>query len=232
MKTVSRFIPLFVAFILTLSGCELYYVPPHLQSPSHEKKGDIAINVQGLYTASGSASYAFSDHGFIGASVMGYQSSNNDTVNSDYFRTATLEGGYYNFDSTTNIQVEIMAGVGAGEVGDSYGLDADFNRFYIQPGVAFLTRGRVVENHLNFRFSNISYMEQKSRNIDPFRTVFFEPSYTFRVGSPNVKFHMQLGLSARVNSSGKVPIEFVHDPLIIGFGVNAKLNVFGKVNGG
>ena len=161
---------------------------------------------------------------------MGYTNGNDSTEN-DYFRTSTVEGGYYYFDTTNNFHLEVMGGFGVGQAGDANGFEVDFNRFFIQPGIAFLHKDRIVENHLNFRFSNIGYGRQITNQVNPFNVAFFEPSYTLRLGSPNIKFHMQLGFSVPVSSSSVRPIDFAFDPLIIGFGLNAKLNAFGKVNG-
>ncbi len=219
------------ALLILLSGCELYYIPPHVQTPTHEKKGDLAANLQASYTFSGSASYAITDHIFIGGSYMGYSSETDSMTTDDYFRTTTLEGGYYNFDTVNNLHFEIMAGTGFGQVGDAGGFEVNFNRLYIQPGIAFLSDRRVVENHLNFRFATVQYQAQTNPQVNPFTVNYFEPSYTLRVGSPNVKFHVQFGLSVPVSSTSSRPTNYSQDPLFIGFGINAKLNVFEKING-
>jgi len=217
-----------LGIIAPLSGCELYYMPPHNQTPTHFEKGDIAFTLQGFYTGSASASYAITDHAFLGASLMGYGNSNNDTINNDLFRTVTLEGGYYNWVPSTNLHMEIMGGVGSGRSEDpvnSFGVD--FNRFYIQPSFGFISQRRNFQNHLTFRVSHVAY-EDQINGPSAFGVNFFEPSYSFRAGSPYVKFHMQLGLSLAMGSIESRPNDYAHDPFIFGFGVNANLNVFGK----
>ena len=220
-------ITLILAIIWSFTGCELYYLPPQIQTPSHTQKGDVSINVQGLYTGSASASYAFNDNGFIGASYMGYAANNADSFSNDFFRVSTLEGGYFTYDSTSNIHFQISGGLGAGSVGDpSTGFQADFNRLYIQPSIGFFSVRKNFENHLTMRISSISYLRQELQNVDPFSVQFIEPAYTFRAGSENIKFHMQLGFSIPFSTIETRPIDFFHDPFIFGLGVQANFNVF------
>ncbi|GEM_PF-2266089 len=214
---------------LLFVGCELYYLPPHTQTPSHKEKGDIALNVQGLYTGSASASYAFSDHGFAGASFMGYAANNTDSFSNDFYRVLTVEGGYYDFDQESNLHLQISGGIGAGTVGDpSNAFEVDFSRFYIQPSVGFISSHRKIENHLALRLSHIEYQKQIAQNVDPFSVQFVEPTYTFRGGSENIKLHMQLGLSVPLLNTSNTPPEFAYDPFIFGLGIQANLNVFQK----
>jgi len=220
---------LYILVIISLVGCELYYLPPHIQTPSHKKKGDIALNVQGLYSGSASASYAFHDNLFLGMSYMGYTSTSADSAVNDYFRVSTIEGGFFDYDEQSNIHLQISSGFGKGRVGDpSTGFEADFDRFYIQPSIGFITTNNTFENHLTMRISSIHYKRQQFQNIDPFTVQFVEPTYTFRAGSENVKFQMQLGLSIPVTDLGTRPVEFFYDPFIIGVGIHTNLNVFKK----
>lgn len=211
-----------------LSGCELYYMPPHNQTPTHFEKGDLSFTAQGFYTGSVSASYAVTDHAFVGGSFMGFNSQNDSALSNDVFRTVTLEGGYYNFDQVANYHLEIMGGVGTGRSEDPMNnFGVDFNRFYVQPSFAFISQRRNFQNHLTFRVSHISYQDQIN-GPSAFGVNFFEPSYTFRAGSPYVKFHMQLGLSLATGSIESRPDDYAHDPFIFGFGINANLNVLGN----
>ena len=210
-------------------GCELYYLPPHIQAPAHKEKGGIALNVQGLYTGSASASYAFSDHGFAGASFMGYSSNNTDSFSNDYFRVLTVEGGYYHYDSESNMHLQISGGIGTGTVGDpSNAFEVDFNRYYIQPSFGFISDHKKIENHLSLRMSHVEYQNQMIQSVDPFSVQFVEPAYTFRGGSEHVKLHMQLGLSLPLLNTSNAPPEFAYDPFIMGIGIQANLNVFQK----
>lgn len=220
---------MFTITMLSIVGCELYYLPPHIQTPAHKEKGDVALNLQGLYTGSASASYAFSDHGFAGISFMGYSATNADTFNNDFFRVGTLEGGYYDYDDESNIHLQVSGGIGAGTVGDpSNAFEVAFQRFYIQPSIGFISSNRKFENHLSMRVSHIGYEEQVFRSIDAFSVRFVEPAYTFRAGAENFKFQMQLGLSLAFYQNSYVPVEFVYDPFIFSIGVQANLNVFQK----
>lgn len=218
-----------LCLVLSFVGCELYYVPPHIQTPSHTKKGDVSINAQGLYTGSASASYAFSDNIFLGGSFMGYSASNNDSFSNDYFRVTTFEAGFFDYDTLTNFCFQLTGGIGSGSVGDpSTGFDARFNRFYLQPSFSFFSERKNLENHLTVRISNINYMRQNFQNIDPFSVRFIEPAYTFRAGSEFIKFHAQIGLSIPFSDINNRPVEFFHDPFIFGIGVQANFNVLGK----
>lgn len=220
-----------LAILWTFAGCELYYLPPHIQTPAHTKKGDIALNVQGLYTGSASASYAFSDHGFLGASYMGYSASNTDSFSNDFFRVTSLEGGYYDYDDETNLHLQVSGGFGTGTVGDpTWSFAADFSRFYIQPSIGFISENKNFENHLTLRVSHIAYERQVSQNVDPFQVQFIEPAYTFRGGSENLKLQMQVGLSIPIHAYSNVPVDFFHDPFIFGIGVQANFNIFKKPN--
>lgn len=216
---------------LIMTGCELYYVPPHVQTYSFEEQGDISVNFQGLYSGSGSAAYAFSDHGFIGASVSGF-ADRGDSASNDFFRSTTLEGGYYNFDPEKKIRFELVGGIGNGQAGDD-DFDVSFIRSYIQPGVGFFSESRIIENHLNFRISHLAYDKQTTpQTVNAFGATFFEPTYSFRAGSPNLKFHLQMGLSIPVYSESGVPSNFAYTPVIMSVGLNANFNVFGQKRSG
>ncbi len=227
MKRKLYPISLLLFTLALLSGCELYYLPPQIQTPTHEQKGDLAVNLQGLYTLSGSASYAITNNLFLGGSFMNY-SNQNDSNSSDFFRVGTVEGGYYHFDTTRNLHVEAMIGFGNGQAGDAEGFDVNFSRFYIQPSIGFLTEGRNIENHLTFRYSTLNYDEQPVRQVRAFSTSFIEPAYTMRLGTEHLKFHWQLGLSMPIGPSNGRPTEFAFDPFIFGFGVNWKFNALGR----
>jgi hypothetical protein len=152
----------------------------------------------------------------------------NDSNSTDFFRAGTVEGGYYHFDTTSNVHFEAMIGYGSGQAGDAEGFGVDFTRFYIQPSVGFLSAGRNIENHLTFRFSTINYANQPVRQVGAFSTGFLEPAYTMRLGSENLKFHWQLGLAMPIGPSSGRPTEFAFDPFIMGFGVNWKFNALGR----
>jgi len=224
---------LFILVCILFVGCELYYLPPQTQTPAHKSKGDIALNVQGLYTGSASASYAFSNHGFIGTSFMGYSANNSDTFSNDFFRVLTVEGGYYAFDpegELQNLHLQVSGGIGAGTVGDpSNAFEVDFSRFYIQPSIGFISSNKYLENHLALRITHMAYQSQPFHYVNAFNVQFVEPTYSFRGGSEYVKLHLQLGLSIPLlNNTNSVPTEFAYDPFIFGVGIQANFNVFSK----
>lgn len=220
-------IQLSVLLTIILSSCEIYYLPPQVQTPTHYEKGDLAINAQGLYTGSASLSYAFSDHGFIGLSGMGYRSQT-DSLYNNYFRSTTVEGGFYHFDTIANHHFEIMGGAGFGRAADpSTNFLVDFNRFYFQPTATLISYTHSIENHFSIRFAQVQYKKQEAANVPSFNMRFIEPAYTIRAGLPNVKLHMQAGISIPVLDDVNRPAEFAWDPFIFGFGIQANLNIFG-----
>ncbi|MFT5723214.1 MAG: hypothetical protein ACI9JN_000323 [Bacteroidia bacterium] len=219
---------IFVSAFVMLFGCELYYIPPQVQVPSHKQKGDISLNAQWLYSGSVSASYAFSDHGFIGASYMGYGATT-DSLFREHFRVGTLEGGYYHYDSLSNIHFQVSAGLGSGQAGyASDGFQVDFDRFYLQPSIGFITVSNRIENHLSLRLSFLDYHEQTNPYVNPFNIYFIEPAYTFRAGSEYVKFHLQAGLSLPINYRTTTPSAFGYVPLFFGVGIQANFNALSK----
>jgi hypothetical protein len=205
-----------------LSSCQTYYVPQHVVSPMHEKKGDLELNVQGLYSASGSANYAFSNHFMAGLSTNVY--SQKDTLSNNNFtmKGATIDLGYYTIDKESNKRFEVMAGFGGGNIltqKDEY----DFARVYLQPSIGFVKQK--IESIVSLRINGMFYepTPTNASNISAFSVKFIEPAYTFRGGGTQLKFQGQFGFSLPISSN--LPNDFAFVPFMASVGLSYKLYV-------
>lgn len=215
-------IVLIYGVMIILTSCQTLYVPQHVITPMHEKKGDLEINVQGLYSISGSVNYAFGDHFMGGLSTNVYSQS--DTSSNEDFKMsgATIDLGYYTLDKESNKRFEVMGGFGGGDMttrADNF----KFTRVYVQPSIGFIQKK--IESVISLRINGMFYEPAKTNigSLGAFNARFIEPTYTFRGGGEQLKFHGQFGISLPIG--GNLPNNFAYVPFIASVGLSFKLNV-------
>lgn len=202
-------------------ACQMYYVPQHVITPMHEKKGDLELNVQGLYSISGSASYAFTDQFFAGLSVNRYADKDTHRVDNFVMSGTTMHLGYLYQTPDHRRRFELMGGAGLGSIREDFSIP--FTRIFIQPSYGFIDDN--IESIVSLRVNNMIYGKDANATGKQgnFNIGFIEPAYTFRGGSPYVKFQAQLGLSVPYTAMA-VPDDFAYAPFFMSLGLSCKIN--------
>ena len=211
-----------IGAICIISSCQTLYVPQHTISPMHEKKGDMEINVQGLYSISGSLNYALGDHFMGGLSTNIYNQRDTSTDKTFKMSGATIDLGYFTSDNESNKRFEVMAGFGGGEISTRSDIFS-FSRVYIQPSIGFIQKN--IESAISLRINGMIYEPGvfNKRNNEAFNVQFIEPSFTFRGGGKKLKFQGQFGISLPIG--GNAPNNFAYVPFVASIGLSYKLNL-------
>lgn len=223
-----RFFPklwMFGLGLLIITSCQTLYVPQQVISPMHEKKGDLELNIQGLYALSGAVNYAFGNHFMAGLSTNIYNQSDTTSDNRFNMSGATIDVGYYTLDKESNKRFEVMGGFGGGEITTRTDMFS-FSRIYLQPSIGFIEKK--IESIISLRVNAMIYEPAKTNtgNKGAFNARFIEPCYTFRGGGEKLKFHGQFGLSFPIG--GNLPNNFAYIPMITSVGLSYKFNVIKK----
>ena len=220
----QKFVLIYGVMVI-LSSCQTLYVPQHVISPMHEKKGDAEINVQGLFSISGSASYAFTDNFFAGVSANRYQDNDTGSISKLQMNGLCLDVGYYSNDKESKRRFELMGGLGIGNL-TNFRTDYAITRVYLQPSIGFVQKK--VESIVTLRLNGMYYSNNLPNNIPAkFNIQFIEPTYTFRGGGEKLKFHAQMGFSIPIKATNE-PSSFAYFPMITSMGVSYKFNLAKK----
>lgn len=220
------YILIFISVFGTLTSCSPEYIPNMVNSPMLSNQGEFQATVA-TGTSSFDAQTAFAITDNLGVMVNGsYGNETNDSTD-DFHKHAFIEGGfgYYNKIGDKG-RYEIFGGYGFGKVKgyyenalfDSQITDANYNRFFVQPGIGISTG--IYDGSFSPRFAMI----QMNPNGADFRTgkynLFFEPVITSKIGFKYVKFVFQFGFSVPF---GEQNLNYDYQPFIMNVALNFNL---------
>jgi hypothetical protein len=205
MKVLKAICILLIVFLAY--SCKTGYVPSGVNTPMLTQKNQVSGTADALFIGDIQGAYSITNHLLVLGDISSSFATDNPTGAYSYSGGA----GYFNTFSKKQI-IEVIAGGGQGFS------DYQYNKFYFQTTYAksdenfefgFTTRG-VMANYPSVKLQN--------GNTISTNDFFIEPVGTFRVGAPNIKFHMQLGLS--------LPLVYTSEtafiPFIMNIGVNVK----------
>lgn len=216
-----------ISAIGMFSSCSLEYIPNMVNSPMLSNRGEFQATIA-TGTSNFDAQTAFAITNNIGIMVNGsFGNETNDTTD-DYHKHAFIEGGIGYYDKIGEKgRYEIYGGYGIGKVEgyfenatfDSQRTDANYNRFFIQPGIGMSTG--IYDGSFSPRFVFIQ-MNPEGAGFDTGGdyNIFIEPVFTSKIGFKYVKFVYQIGFSVPL---GEQSLNFNHQTLIMNVGLNINL---------
>ncbi len=218
---------LYLVFIFAvLSSCSPEYIPNMVNSPMLSNQGELQATVAtGTSNFDAQTAFAITDN--IGIMVNGsYGNETNDSTN-DYHKHAFVEGGigYYNKIGEKG-RYEIYGGYGTGSVEglfegalfDSEITNANYNRFFVQPGIGMSTG--IFDGSFSPRFVLIQMNPQGTGFVSGDYNIFVEPVFTSKVGFKWVKFVAQVGFSIPF---GDDQVNFNYQTFIMNVGINLNI---------
>lgn len=219
MKSYFKLIPvLSVLAFLHMTACVPTYVPNTVNMPLFTNKGE----VQGtLYSGSSGidpqASIAISNH--VGIMVnASFANRTSDTTSNNFHKHNFVElgSGYYQRFGNKGV-FEIYGGYGIGNLEAQYddGFFFDYEkvnseRVFIQPTVGFT--GDVFDAGFAPRIVYVKLTQGSQSNTG----VFYEPTFTGKVGFRQFRFVFQVGLSFPFSDQ---QVNFNYQPFIISMGL-------------
>jgi hypothetical protein len=222
---ICKNISFIVVLIVIFDSCSPEYVPNMVNSPMFNNKGEFQATMaagNGNYDAQ--TAIAITDN--LGIMVNGSYGNETSDSSDNFHKHLFFEGGFGYYDKIRDIwQYEIYGGYGYGRIEGYFAngfltemSSATYNRFFIQPGVGVSTG--IYDGSFSPRIAIIQ-MNRTGENIKPGNYhVFFEPVITSKVGFKYVKFIFQFGFSFPFSENN---MNFDHEPLIMGFGINLNL---------
>ncbi len=218
---------LYIAFILAiLSSCSPEYIPNMVNSPMLSNQGEFQATIAtGTSNFDAQTAFAITDN--IGIMVNGsYGNETNDSTD-DFHKHTFIEGGigYYNKIGDKG-RYEIYGGFGTGSVEgffedalfDSEITNANYNRFFVQPGIGMSTG--IFDGSFSPRFVLIQMNPQGTGFVSGDYNVFVEPVFTSKVGFKWVKFVAQVGFSIPF---GDDQVNFNYQSFIMNVGLNLNI---------
>lgn len=205
-----------------ITSCSPEYIPNMVNSPMLSNQGEFQATVAtGTSNFDAQTAVAITDN--IGIMFNGsYGNETNDSTD-DYHKHLFFEGGVGYFDKFgTKGRYEIYGGYGTGKVEGYYDnalvgseiADANYNRFFLQPGIGISTG--IFDGSFSPRLVFVQMNFNRSGNYN----TFFEPVITSKIGYKYVKFVAQIGASFQL---GDQQLNYEHQHLIFNFGVNINL---------
>lgn len=187
-------------FCLFGVACSPAYFPQVANTPMYKEGGQgkvlAALNGQSFDVQ---GSVAVSDNIAIigGFNTFNVDSTSVTTNNSTNFYGGSkgvqfdIAPGYYtNFNG--NGVFEVFGGYGYGQI-TSDDIDGNINKFFLQPSVGI--NNGTIEAAFTLRYTHITAGADALINSNEDESVgFIEPTATFRIGGPALKFHSQFGL--------------------------------------
>ncbi|MCI0448734.1 MAG: hypothetical protein L0Y79_02975 [Chlorobi bacterium] len=203
MKTILASSLLTIALIL--SSCTVAYFPGEINTPafheSNEFKGGISYGTSGTNLQLGYSYYK-------NLAAIGSVSYLSTKGNEPQFQRSWEFGlGYFNkLHKKSNVYYEVYGGFDISETRTSYedqeftagpGYEnARYYRIFIQPDLSFTFDAIDLVFALKLSYFRFSIYEHHSEpNPKLPRAIGFEPAFTFRIGSDNIKFKTQVGFS-------------------------------------
>ena len=223
LKLVSKIGIFFLGLVTLCTSCSPEYIPNMVNSPMLSNQGEFQATVA-TGTSNFDAQTAFAVTDNIGIMANGsFGNETNDTTD-DYHKHFFIEGGVGYYDKIGDKgRYEIYGGYGIGKVDgffenanfDSRRTDANYNRFFIQPGIGVSTG--IYDGSFSPRFVLIQ-MNPEGPGFDTGNyNVFVEPVFTSKIGFKYVKFVYQIGFSVPL---GEQNLNFNHQTLIMNVGLN------------
>lgn len=224
-------------FILTgalfLACSPAYYSPdPHF-TPNFSEKGEVNAGANigisnNSYNFGFQGAYAVTDHIALKSNFNKYltNTSPDETFSGSGALIEIAPGFHSNLSDKLVFESYALVALGNVEnVKNGNKLNADILRYGIQPSLGYksktieiiLSTRLVSLNHYNI-VNNIDLLESQELTTDS-RNFLVEPGFTFKLGSPEVKFVTQLNLSFNVTSP-----EFRQERTYLGAGLNINLN--------
>lgn len=224
-----------IGVALTLTSCSPVYYPPQANVPLLTEKGEGKVNV-GFDTRSLNVqgSYAVTDNFALAVSGNGFRvkSTTVDNLSTDSIETyggsrgyqLDIMPGYYQRFADIGI-FEIYGGYGLGSI-NSDQVDGLVHKLIIQPSIGYASG--ITEGAFTIRMVQVSADKAAIVNssITSLSTLFFEPTITFKIGSENLKFTTNLGLSIPSYGSALSTEPLESQPFV--FNVGAQYRFGGK----
>jgi hypothetical protein len=206
-----------------ITSCSPEYIPNMVNSPMLSNQGEFQATVAtGTSNFDAQTAFAITDN--IGIMVNGsYGNETNDSTD-DFHKHLFFEGGLGYYDKIgTKGRYEIYGGFGTGKAEGYYDnalvgsqiTDANYNRFFIQPGIGMSTG--IFDGSFSPRVVFVQ-MNPKGPNFETGNyNAFIEPVITSKIGYKYVKFIVQMGASFQL---GDQELTYEHQHFIFNFGIN------------
>ncbi len=228
MKSIKKgkhFLYLVFVFVV-LSSCSPEYIPNMVNSPMFSNAGEFQATVAtGTSNFDAQTAFAITDN--IGIMVNGSFGNETNDSTDDFHKHTFIEGGigYYNKIGDKG-RYEIYGGFGTGSVEgffedalfDSEITNANYNRFFVQPGIGMSTG--IFDGSFSPRFVLIQMNPQGTDITSGSYNVFIEPVFTSKVGFKWVKFVAQVGFSVPF---GDDQVNFNYQSFIMNVGLNLNI---------
>lgn len=230
MSFLPKIVALGVLFILSFQSCSLY-IPNRINVVNIEQKGDVFLYAGvGLLSLDVQADFALSNNLYLGASGFGTYITGEDglAAQKNFFLGGDV--GYQLRKKNLSHIFSTTHGWGRGESYDEYsgqiGLSyeyykGDYYRGSVQ--YTFLIDHEIFEPYLNLRCSFVNaynYTSHKFPEGNSAEKYYLEPAFGFYLGSDQIKFCYQLGISL-TNDTENLP--FQQRPYFGSIGVLFKL---------
>lgn len=226
LKKSRTFLYLIVGILFLLTSCSPEYIPNMVNSPMFSNAGEFQATI-----ATGNSDFdvqtaaAITDH--IGIMINGSYGDETKDSSDDFHRHKFIEAGLGYYEKIGDKgRFELFGGYGVGEVKgyfenalfDDVITDAQYKRFFIQPGIGISTG--IFDGSFSPRFSLVEMNPSGINFASSKYNTFFEPVITSKIGYKYVKFIAQFGFSLPV---GDNELTYEHQRFIFNFGLNFNL---------
>ena len=226
LKLIPKIGILFLGLVTVCTSCSPEYIPNMVNSPMLSNQGEFQATIAtGTSNFDAQTAFAITDN--IGIMVNGsFGNETNDTTD-DYHKHSFIEGGIGYYDKIGDKgRYEIYGGYGLGTVEgffenaifDSQKTDANYNRFFIQPGIGVSTG--IFDGSFSPRFVFIQMNPGGTGFNAGNYNIFVEPVFTSKIGFKYVKFVVQFGFSIPFSEQ---ELNFNYQTFIMNVGLNINL---------
>ncbi|MCK5171138.1 MAG: hypothetical protein KAQ75_14765 [Bacteroidales bacterium] len=215
-----------ISIIGLLSSCSPEYIPNMVNSPMLSNQGEFQATIAtGTSNFDVQTAFAITDN--IGIMVNGSYGNNTNDTTDDYHKHAFIESGIGYYDKIGEKgRYEIYGGYGFGNAEgyfedatfDSQIINANYNRFFIQPGIGLSTG--IFDGSFSPRLVFIQMNPEGIDFVTGDYNIFVEPVFTAKIGFKYVKFVTQIGFSIPL---GEQSLNFNHQQFIMNVGLNINL---------
>ena len=220
LKQISKNVMYILGLAIVFTSCSPEYIPNMVNSPMLSNQGEFQATIAtGTSNFDAQTAVAITDN--IGIMVnASYGNETNDSTD-DFHRHSFIEAGIGYYEKIGDKgRYEIYGGYGIGKAEgffenalfDSEITNANYNRFFIQPGIGISTG--IFDGSFSPRFVLIQMNPGvTSGNYN----IFLEPVFTSKVGFKYVKFVAQVGFSVPF---GEDKVSFNYQSFIMNIGLN------------
>ncbi|MBU8891362.1 MAG: hypothetical protein KOO66_01175 [Bacteroidales bacterium] len=223
LKQISKNAMYILGLAIVLTSCSPEYIPNMVNSPMLSNQGEFQATIAtGTSNFDAQTALAITDN--IGIMVNGsYGNETNDSTD-DFHRHSFIEAGIGYYEKIGDKgRYEIYGGYGIGKAEGFFEnalfgseiTNANYNRFFIQPGIGISTG--IFDGSFSPRFVLIQMNPQGSDFRSGNYNVFLEPVFTSKVGFKYVKFVAQFGFSVPF---GEDQVNFNYQSFIMNIGLN------------